>query len=637
MRIAQSRLYNHAQFNEQSISKKLDDVSKQISSGKKIDNGYDDTTTFAKTIGLDRDISTLKQFGETAQSAKSFAMYTDSALDSMTKNMEQFKMKIMAYANSIHSSTSKEALVGELESIKSSMLNLANTKIDGKYIFGGTSTDRPPIGIGDRYYGNSEDLKITTDRHQVQNYSINGENLFLGYDKDINHRVSTNVPKLNQSALQEIPSRERYVVGTDSIKDLTGSDEAVTFYMSGTKPSGDTFKHKFTVPDTSKTSVDDLAEEIRTTFNDEVDIEIGKNGQFIITDLKDGNHKMNFHMVGSRADVTDIRDLQGQEIFEFVKSEYKSSLSFPEGNPVIGSDSVYFEKDGNRLINNVPQFLQDEMRYADGSTKLEEVSNGSLLNKEISFEGVDINGNPFKTSIFPQSDRTEVRINGELFTVREDHSEFSYRQMMDFASLSLSGEWIDPTVPLDQMLRASEKKISIDLNQSGKFDIRDLTTGESKIELAMFDPDTFSYDDKQGSTLSFHQNGAIAFDEPSVDIFDTINKAIKAVERELYHPDSDAEGFSRNRGVQGALDNLTHSIDHIVKEHTRSGAQLQSISATVERNDVLLLNAEITRNDVINVDMAEASMYFQALTLNYQAVLSTVSKVNSLSLVNYLR
>ena len=38
-----------------------------------------------------------------------------------------------------------------------------------------------------------------------------------------------------------------------------------------------------------------------------------------------------------------------------------------------------------------------------------------------------------------------------------------------------------------------------------------------------------------------------------------------------------------------------------------------------------------------DVDMAKASMELQKLTLNYNAMLSTIAKVNNLSLVNYMR
>jgi flagellin-like hook-associated protein FlgL len=45
---------------------------------------------------------------------------------------------------------------------------------------------------------------------------------------------------------------------------------------------------------------------------------------------------------------------------------------------------------------------------------------------------------------------------------------------------------------------------------------------------------------------------------------------------------------------------------------------------------------KITKNDVISVDFAELSSYFSALSLNYQAMLQSVAKVQNMSLVNYI-
>ena len=42
------------------------------------------------------------------------------------------------------------------------------------------------------------------------------------------------------------------------------------------------------------------------------------------------------------------------------------------------------------------------------------------------------------------------------------------------------------------------------------------------------------------------------------------------------------------------------------------------------------------RSSVIDTDLAEASLELTQLSLNYEAMLSTVGKISKLSLVNYL-
>ncbi|MCI4407132.1 MAG: hypothetical protein JHC35_07600, partial [Sulfuricurvum sp.] len=51
---------------------------------------------------------------------------------------------------------------------------------------------------------------------------------------------------------------------------------------------------------------------------------------------------------------------------------------------------------------------------------------------------------------------------------------------------------------------------------------------------------------------------------------------------------------------------------------------------------LLIVNTKKLQSDVIDTDMAESASRMQQLSLNYQALLSNISKVSKLSLVNYM-
>jgi flagellar hook-associated protein 3 FlgL len=60
------------------------------------------------------------------------------------------------------------------------------------------------------------------------------------------------------------------------------------------------------------------------------------------------------------------------------------------------------------------------------------------------------------------------------------------------------------------------------------------------------------------------------------------------------------------------------------------------LDAASQRSELLLLNTQILRSEVLDTDVAEASMRLQQLSLNYQAMYSSISRISQLSLVNYL-
>jgi flagellar hook-associated protein 3 FlgL len=76
--------------------------------------------------------------------------------------------------------------------------------------------------------------------------------------------------------------------------------------------------------------------------------------------------------------------------------------------------------------------------------------------------------------------------------------------------------------------------------------------------------------------------------------------------------------------------------DHIGKSHSQVGAQSNSLTKSLERVEMLKMSSIELRSSVIDTDVAEASLTLAQLNTNYQAMLSTVSKISKLSLVNYL-
>jgi len=171
--------------------------------------------------------------------------------------------------------------------------------------------------------------------------------------------------------------------------------------------------------------------------------------------------------------------------------------------------------------------------------------------------------------------------------------------------------------------------------ENGKIFIEDKQNATTKIKFAINDRDSDSYDGSS-PVFKFNSNNAITIDEPKVDIFHQLDEIIESVENGKVRVDGNSEN-PRERGIQEGIELIDHLQDHIIKKHTEIGAISKSLQNTEERNNMLIVHVETLKSSVIDVDMAEASLKLQKLTLNYNAMLSTISKVNGLSLVNYMK
>ncbi|WP_294933021.1 flagellar biosynthesis protein FlgL [Sulfurimonas sp.] len=431
------------------LNEALFDVNKQIASGLKIQYAHDDIRTFTETMRLDNEISTLGQIKKSTESALKMSDQTDSVLGEFETSMNRTRTLLLNAANGTNDETSLDAIAQELRSIEDHFKNLANTSINGQYLFSGTAVDVRPIADDGTYMGNEGLLKAFTGSKTSQQYNISGAELFLGEKRLVQREVSTNVVQTNLSAKypdftdSTVVGASALIKSSDTIRDLMGDvDNAVDagvdkhfFYVSGTRSDGVSFKEKIAMSDDEKIS--DLLKEIGDLYGNTpevnvVNVSMNQNGQIVIEDKIKGSSKIDFHMVGATdlfgggaADVTNIDDLgAGETNFDsimlgtstaansdlYVKEFIKSSLSSADsvvGNSIEGTiyDRTEFSKDGAKLSSASTQIVRETNAFATASTKLSEVADlsqgtaGTLDGTSFVIEGTDINGTAYSARI----------------------------------------------------------------------------------------------------------------------------------------------------------------------------------------------------------------------------------------------
>nr|MBP9612687.1 flagellin [Sulfurospirillum sp.] len=184
-------------------------------------------------------------------------------------------------------------------------------------------------------------------------------------------------------------------------------------------------------------------------------------------------------------------------------------------------------------------------------------------------------------------------------------------------------------------LNSAKNNVDVTLDNKGQLQIIDKKASQTKIEFTMYDKSATDFTGIGSVALSFMANDAIAISNPSIDLFKDLDAMIKAVRTGTTRMDADSED-PRNIGMQNALSQLDHILDHVTKEHTKIGAYSNALGDANERAEYLSLNVKTVRSSVIDVDTAEAYLQFNQISNSYQAMLSTIAKINSMSLLNYM-
>lgn len=629
MRVTSNSYYREISASNNKLSDKLFDVNKQISSGQKIQYAYEDTSTFVDTLRLDNEITTLQQVKASTQSGYKFSTQSDNILSEMTTSLEHIKVKLIAAANAANSGTSLDAIAKELRATKEYMVDLANTSINGQYLFSGTAVKTQPISSDGSYAGNDQAMKAFLGSNVQKQYNIPGSELFLGDENTTKRMVTTNIAmNVNGTVLP--------ATGSNTLGDVTGTGLDQNFYVRGTNSDGSSFKNLFTLP--ANTTIDNFLQSVQNQFTpNSVDVTLNDGGQIVISDKKMGSSKLDFHIVAGDDAVppTDVDAIATS--IEFMKSSLNAN-SVATGSESAIYDRTFFTHNGANLESNVAQIVKADNTFATAATKLGEVF--SSLTSTLHVEGKRLDGSVFNIDVDFGS---PAAVSGDYtYNVADgagndtDGADMTYRQLMDVINMAVNNQTpADNDAGYRTAVSNSNLSSSVTLSDDGKITLKDFNNNPTQSDISIYDTNSDDFSNTNGSMATFHANNTLTVRDAKTDFFARIEEMIVAVEEKKLYADANA-GDARNVGIENSLQMLDDIHDHVIRQHTQIGANSNALNAAGERTDLLLISTQTLRSDVIDTDLAEASLQLQQLTVNYQAMLSTVGRVSQLSLVNYL-
>ena len=692
MRITQSMYFKNIYGeNNSQLSKKLFDVNKQIASGVKIQYAKDDIQTFTDTMRLDNEITVLRQIKSSTDSGYKISDQSDVILTEFEDKLIEISPLLIDAINDTNGDASRDAIAKELRSIESNLKNLANSSINGKYLFAGSLVDTRPISEDGTYLGNDVALNAFTGSRVSQQYNVSGAELFLSENSKSPRQITSNVIQTSNVSTTLDTST--------TMADYNGTSVSNQhyFYLRGVQSNGTAFNTKIQLNDNN--TINDLLGDIGTAYGngavDVVNVSMNESGQIVIEDKIKGSSKLDFHMIGAtdlggadNANVNDIDDLglnggltdyalagaSANQLFvrEYNKSSLLSSDSVPAGNTLEGSiyDRTEFTKDASILSSNVAQILKttyvdsngDETisssevnSFAKPSTTISQVADlsqgtaGTLDGTVFVLEGTDVGGAAYTAQIDFASAGSTFTVGGSTYDifnmetprVAVDADKMTYQQLMDVINLVVTGAASTLTASpagtatdYDSKILSSSTSGSTTLSYDGKIQFNDLGASTTQATMSLYDQnsDNFGTD---SSVMTFNTNNALTVRDPKSDFFKILDEVISSVESYKNHPDASG-GDARNVGMQNALAMVEDLQNQIGRTHSQVGSQSNALTISLERTSLLELSTMTLRSSVIDTDLAEASLSLTQLSLNYEAMLSTVSKISRLSLVNYL-
>ncbi|MEJ8778804.1 flagellar hook-associated protein FlgL [Pseudogracilibacillus sp. ICA-222130] len=208
MRITQTMLQNNMLKNLYSSQAQMNKYITQINTGKKISRPSDDPVIVMKGMGYRTEVTEVEQYRRNTSEIWNWMDHTDDALDKATKAMQRIEELAVQAANDTNDKDEREAIAKEVEQLQRQLVEIANTNVNGKYIFNGTDTNVKPVEV------DAEGNIVVTDtdgRNQDVNIEVSKGITFdvnMDPDKMFNKELFTNMSDFISALKSDDPNQQ---------------------------------------------------------------------------------------------------------------------------------------------------------------------------------------------------------------------------------------------------------------------------------------------------------------------------------------------------------------------------------------------------------------------------------------------
>lgn len=145
MRITNNTMNNTFLNNLNKNLRKMIKAQEQATSGKAVSRPSDNPLLVGNILSMRDNIQQNEQYNRNISDTLGWVQTQDTALNDATKTMNRIRDLIIYGANGSLSDTDRNAIKDEVEMSVGQLKDILNTNFDGRYIFGGQKTDKPPF------------------------------------------------------------------------------------------------------------------------------------------------------------------------------------------------------------------------------------------------------------------------------------------------------------------------------------------------------------------------------------------------------------------------------------------------------------------------------------------------------------
>ncbi|MDP1456700.1 MULTISPECIES: flagellar hook-associated protein 3 [Bacillus cereus group] len=130
----------------------------QVTSGKKNLLMSEDPLAASKSFAIQHSLANIEQMQKDIADSRNVLSQTENTLQGIVKSLTRVDQLTVQALNGTNSEKELKAIGAEVDQILKQVVYLANTKEQGRYLFGGNSAGKPPFADDGTYQGGNEDV-----------------------------------------------------------------------------------------------------------------------------------------------------------------------------------------------------------------------------------------------------------------------------------------------------------------------------------------------------------------------------------------------------------------------------------------------------------------------------------------------
>jgi flagellar hook-associated protein 3 FlgL len=181
MRVTQSEIYRSFLSNIETLGDASNRAGRQVTSGKKLNQLKDSPSGSAELVSLTKLASDIDQYRSNKDKGSLYLNVADSSLNEVSNLISSIYNKGSQASADTVNDNARAALANDVRSLREQIVTLANSEVNGRYLFAGSLVTAPPFDLTTdtvAYNGDSGVNTIAVDKGTEVQMNFSGDAVF---------------------------------------------------------------------------------------------------------------------------------------------------------------------------------------------------------------------------------------------------------------------------------------------------------------------------------------------------------------------------------------------------------------------------------------------------------------------------